>query len=75
MMWSNVMNLLYRWETRGQGPEKQSSEQSQAAIHQQAQPASRQRQTHQDFTQVSDAKASLMLCLTTNLHAKPLKTR
>lgn len=48
--------LLSRWQTWGQGPEKQPSHQIQAAVLQPAHPASRQRQTQQSSAKVSRHK-------------------
>lgn len=48
-----LLILLYRWQTWRQGPEKQPPHQIQAAVLQQAQSASRQRQTQQSSTKVS----------------------
>lgn len=51
-----LLILLHRWQSWHQGPEKQPSHQVQAAVPQQAQSASRQRQTQQSSANVSGNK-------------------
>lgn len=51
-----LLILLHRWQTWDQRPEKQPSHQVQAAVPQQAQSASRQRQAQQSSAKVSANK-------------------